>query len=227
MKKIIAIGLVVASFAATSSFGQGYFLFTAGKSQVYDGSGATATLDANVDVTFLWASLGSTTPSILQAGSLKTGNNTTTSASVGYTDASAWAAILGSGFSPATNSTGNLPAVVLTASNGGISYNGGANVGAIGTSSPSGTTQYAIFMVGWTGGYSSLYAAAAAGAPVGFSSVFTYTAGSAANSSIPGFAGLAPSFGVFSPVSPPVPEPTTLALAGLSGASLLLFRRRK
>jgi hypothetical protein len=33
------------------------------------------------------------------------------------------------------------------------------------------------------------------------------------------------SFGTFSPVV--VPEPTTLALAGLSGASLLLFRRKK
>jgi len=224
MKKILAISLVVASFAATSSFGQGYFNFVTSKSQAYDGSGAAAVLAATVDVTFLWAPAGTANSGILATASSKTGNNTTTSAQAGYTDASAWAAILGSGFAPATNSATGLPAVQLTAANGFVSYNGGANFGAVGTSSPTGTTQYALFMVGWTGGYSSLYAAAAAGAPVGWGTVFTYTAGASSAATLSTFAGQT-QFGVFAPAV--VPEPTTLALAGLSGASLLLFRRRK
>lgn len=227
MKKILTIGLVVASFAATSSFGQGYFQFQTAKSQAYDGSGATAVLAATVDVTFLWAPVGTANSGILATGSSKTGNNTTTSTQAGYTDAQAWTAILGSGFTPAVNSANSTPAILLTAANGYVNYNGGASFGVTGTSSPSGTTQYALFMVGWTGGYADLATAASNHAPVGWSTVFTYTAGQNGSSSVANFATAAPgtAFGVFSPVV--VPEPTTLALAGLSGASLLLFRRKK
>ena len=223
MKKIISISLVVASFAATSSFGQGYFQFVTSKSQAYDGSGATSVLAATVDVTFLWAPVGTANSGILATGSTR-GTSNTLATAVGYTDAQAWTAILNSGFTPAVNSSSSAAAIQLTAANGFVSYNGGANFGVTGTASPTGTTQYALFMVGWTGGYASVAAAATAGAPVGWSSVFTYTAGQAANSSLASFAGQT-AFGVFSPAV--VPEPTTLALAGLSGASLLLFRRKK
>jgi len=226
MKKILTIGLVVASFAATSSFGQGYFNFVSSKSQAYDGSGASAVLDTAVNVTFLWANVGTANTGILATGSLKTGNNTTLASTVGYTDQQAWTAILGSGFTPAVNAANSLPAIQATLANGYVSYNGGANFGVTGTSSPGGTTQYALFFVGWTGSYANLAAAAAAGAPVGWSTVFTYTAGASSAATLSQMSGN-PSFGVFSPVAAPIPEPTTLALAGLSGASLLLFRRRK
>jgi len=226
MKKILTIGLVVASFAATSSFGQGYFQFVTGKSQTYDGSGAAAVLDTAVNVTFLWAPATTADSGILTTASLKTGNSNTLASAVGYTDAQAWAAILGSGFTAAINTNTQVAAISPTASNGSTTYNGGANFGVSGTAGTTPGTAYSVFLVGWTGTYANIAAAAAAGAPVGWSTVFQYTAGLNAASSTVNFGGLSPSFGVFSPFVP-TPEPTTLALAGLSGASLLLFRRRK
>jgi len=227
MKKLIAIGLVVASFAATSSsFAQGYFDFVTSKSQAYDGTGATAVLNSTIDVTFLWAPANTTLSGILSAASSKTGNNTTTAAQAGYTAATAWTAILASGFTPAVNTNGNTAAVQLTVANGGASYNGGASFGVSGTAGTTPSTVYSVFMVGWnaSSGDTTLAAAAAHGDAVGWGTVFQYSAGANGGASVGNFTGQT-GFGVFSPVV--VPEPTTLALAGLSGASLLLFRRRK
>lgn len=222
MKKIIAISLAAVTLAGTSAFGQGYFQFQTGKSQAYDGfttPGASAA-GATVTVAFLWAASGSTVSLPLTSTPI-TGNSLTVES---YTDAQAWTAILGSGFTPAVNANGSTAAVQLTAANGSVSYNGGTSFGVQGTATSASATPYALYLVGWGGGYSTLAAAAAAHAPVGWSSVFTYTAGANASSSIANFAAASPNFGVFFPV---VPEPTTLALAALGGASLLLFRRKK
>lgn len=89
----------------------------------------------------------------------------------------------------------------------------------------------AAFQVrGWTGGYATYeaaYAAATSGTQgilLGVSSVFSAVTGGAGTP--PGapatLAGAIPSFTLV-----PVPEPSTIALAGLGAASLLLFRRRK
>jgi hypothetical protein len=223
MKKIIAISLVAASLAASSSFGQGYFAFATGKSQVYDGFTlpSSSQVASTVDVTFLWAPVGSTVSMPLTSTPI-TGNSNTVES---YTVATAWADILSSGFAPAVNSASSTAAVQLSSGNGSVTYNGGANFGVTGTTSPTGSTQYALFLVGWGGGYSSLAAAAAANAPVGWSSVFTYTAGQNASSSTATFNGSSPNFGVFVPAV--VPEPCTLALAALGGAAMLLIRRKK
>ncbi len=79
-----------------------------------------------------------------------------------------------------------------------------------------------MYVVVWSGAQ-SYQTAAGALAPVGLTSQFNWTLGSSTSpgasiSTAPGFTGANAS---------PVPEPTTLALAGLGGLSLLLFRRKK
>ena len=223
MKKIITIGLVVASFAATSSFGQGYFLFTSGKSQAWNGfttAGVSAT-SSLVDTSFLWAPAGTTSPmAALLASTPTTGNSTTVE---NYTVAQAWTAILSGGFNLATNNGGSV-VVQATAANGGIAYNSSGTFPILGTAN-NGTTAYTVFMIGWNSAFATPALAAAVGSAVGWSTAFQYTPSKDAITAAPSMSSQGANFGVFIPVV--VPEPTTLALAGLSGASLLLFRRKK
>jgi len=222
MKKIIALTVIAASLAGSSAFAQGYFNFTSGKSQVYDGSGAAAVLASTIDVALLWAP-AATTPAVdaLATSSLKLGNNTTSQNTVGYSATQAWTAIMSGQFTPAVNAATSGSVVALTSATGAIAYNGSASFGITGTSA--GTT-YTLYEVSYLASFGTLAAAAAANSAVGWSAPIQYTAvssiGTPQNTS-----GLFPSFGTFVPV--PAPEPATLALAGLSGASLLLFRRRK
>jgi len=82
---------------------------------------------------------------------------------------------------------------------------------------------------GWTGAHASYAAALNAGAYIGYSSVFTVDTGDP-SSVPPGAAG-----SIFNSTATPftgmtltaVPEPTSMVLAGLGAASLLIFRRRK
>lgn len=71
------------------------------------------------------------------------------------------------------------------------------------------------------GQYSTYEAALGGGANVGQSSVFSITLKAATDPTVSDLTGMAPfTVGV-------VPEPSTIALAGLGAASLLMFRRRK
>jgi hypothetical protein len=224
MKKIIAITTLVASLAATSGFAQGYFLFTTGKSQVFDGftTPGASTTAATVDVTFLWAP-ATTTVSLPLTSTPTTGNSLTTES---YTAASAWSAILGSGFTAAVNQNTSLAAVQLSAANGGVAYNTSGTFPVTGTVG-NGSTAYSVFMVAWnaSSGATTLAQAAADNASVGWSSVFQYTPAKDAITGVSGFTALSPNFGVFTPLS--TPEPGTMALAALGGASLLMLRRKK
>ena len=78
---------------------------------------------------------------------------------------------------------------------------------------------YTMVAQAWFGSFATYALAAAGGANVGTSALFTASAAAAPN--LPGDAFPA-SFTVQS-----VPEPGTLVLAGLGAASLLLFRRKK
>ena len=229
MKKKIIVSLVAVTFAAASAFGQGYFSFTSGKSQAYDGftTLGVSALGSTINVAFLWAA-ASTTPTIatdISAQSLKTGTNNQTG--LGYTAATAWADILNGQFTFATNTgTGNL-VVALTSTTGVIGYNPGAGVGAaFSVSNTVVNTTYTLYEVAWSSAYATPWLAAAANAAVGWSTAFQY-ASVTQTGFVNSMNGLAPSFGVFAPSTGAVPEPSTMALAAIGGASLLLFRRRK
>ena len=221
MKKIIALSLVAVSLAATSSFGQGYFALTSGKSQAYDGftTAGVSALAATVNVTFLWAP-ASTVPHVasLLATTPKTGSSTTQEP---YSVATAWSTILDGQFTLANNVASGTNLTVTTASTGAVVYNGGFSFGVTGTTS--GTT-YTIYEVSWPATYATPAAAQSASAAVGWSNPIQYTTVNnigTAQSTLGAFA----SFGTFVPA--PIPEPATMALAAIGGASLLLFRRRK
>jgi PEP-CTERM motif len=220
MKKILALSLLAVSIAVPSAFGQGYFTFQTGKSQAWDGftTAGTSALSSNVKTAFLWAA--GTVASPMPIASTPTSGNSNTSES--YTVASAWSAILGGTFTIATNAANSQIAVQNTAANGSITYNGGVSFGVAGTS-PS--TTYSIFIIGWGGNYSDPFTAAANGAAVGWSTVFQQASLTSIGTG-PNFSGLGANFGVFAPAVS-TPEPSTMALAGLGGAAMLLFRRRK
>ena len=236
MKKIINASVLSAMLLLSiSSYGQGYFDFVTGKSQAYDGftTAGVSALSSQVTVSFLWAAASTAAVGLPLTSTPITGNSTTVES---YTTTTAWAAILASGFTPAvyTNISTLVftPVAQRTLANGGVSFNGGASFGVVGTAGQnqgqvSGVT-YSVFLVGWGGGYANIAAAAAAGAAVGWSSVFQYTSGINSGATVGNFSSLSPNFGVFTPAGAgPVPEPSTMALAALGGASLLLFRRRK
>jgi len=225
MKKLVLIGTIMASLVGVSAFGQGYFNFTGGKSSVWDGfSGASSTRDTLINVAFLWAANGDTAAvsSILAS----TSNNVTTATS-SYSAAAAWTAILTDpNFTVALDvNNGNAPGVITSTATGGWIYKTGAanQIGVLNT--VAGNT-YSLYVIGYANGGNTALTpaqAAAAGASVGWSAVqsWQFNASTATLNTLSAFQiGVAGTLG-------PVPEPTTLALAGLGGLGLLLFRRRQ
>lgn len=89
-----------------------------------------------------------------------------------------------------------------------------------GLASDAGATVY-LQVLAWEGNYSTYAAAVAANAANGMSSVFSTTIGATPTSFPADISGV----GVVALSS--VPEPTTMALAGLGGLSLLFLRRKK
>jgi hypothetical protein len=188
---------LITSFAGLSAFGQGYFQFISGKSQVYDGfSTGIAHVGTTVNVAFLWAPAGATpvVASLPGIGTNYVAAGTTTATSA-YTTTAAWNAILyDPNFTLAVNSgTGNSLVTVRALASGAVSYNGGsAFPGPISTIL--GTT-YALYMIGWDAAYATPTAAAEAGASVGWSRAYAYTATSL-NATPNTMAGSTPAFGV-------------------------------
>jgi hypothetical protein len=225
MKKIIAISMLAATLAGSSAFGQGYFAFTGGKSQAWDGftTPGTSVADASVDVAFLWAT-GTPTPSVdaLLTTTPHTANSTTAES---YTVAQAWSDILTDpNFHLAVDATtanaGNVAvAQTLASPVGSVNYNSGFAFGVTGTTA--GVT-YSVFEISWNSAFATPSTASTGGSAVGWGPVFSY---------VPAVqTGLAPSFteadfGTFVPAA--VPEPSTMALAGLGSLAALLFRRKK
>ena len=225
MKKIITLNLLAGWLATTAAFGQGYFMFTTGKSQIYDGftTPGVSTLAATVNTSFLWGP-ANTTPAVdsLVTSTPANGINTL---NYGYSTAQAWNYILNGQFNVATNSaTGNL-VVQLCGANGSIIYNGATAFSVAGTVP---NTIYTLYEISWDAHFATPALAAAAGAALGWSSPFQYTSGNVASPVAPmpttGFSagGTLASFGTIASV----PEPTTLALAVLGGLSLLACRRK-
>jgi hypothetical protein len=219
MKKIIPI---LAVFALTvNAFSQG-FLFSSTKAQgVYftPGYGGAALGNGTITVGFL---IGApSTASAIGAG-------VSTNAQTPLASTS-WSTILNDpNFHFATNGASLVTVAVNNSglAQGGYSYNGGAAFVPTGTTA--GNT-YSVFVVAWSSAYANPWLAAAGNSFLGYSSVFQYASSPNSASAAPSFAAAGGTanlpFGV--DIVSSVPEPGTMALAALGGASLLLFRRRK
>jgi len=220
MKKTLILA-TLAAFTAVSSYSQGFisyegFLHNVGNNYTAPG---TVTYNTGINVELLFGP--SSTATAVSAIA-----NSSSPASFSYTIAAAWAAIQGDGsFSPVYGTNGTPVAVMGTGVTGSFVYNASAAYSALNLVP---ATTYHFYEVAWnTGGgvYTTLSAAAAAGMYVGWSQAFLYT---------PGATGVPPPatmnaalVGNFLVGGTVVPEPSTIALAGLGGLSLLLFRRRK
>jgi PEP-CTERM motif len=220
MKKLlilISIGIVLTT---ASTFGQAYFSFGSPPHRVWDDTLDTGpTIATGFDAVFLWGPMGDTP---LVSGII---NGTPTNNTVFINPyAGQWQDILTDpNFTIASTGTGSTATEYIASANanGSFAYDDAIAVPVTGTTS--GTT-YALIVVAWNtegGLYTTPSEAAAAGAPVGWSPVFDYTAGYPPPSTPPALTNPTP-FGIY-----PAPEPTTLTLAGLGGISMILIRRRK
>lgn len=227
MKKIITIAVLAATFASSSVFGQGYFKLSTGKSQVWDGfsTAGVSARNTTVNVALFWAPASTASPvASYLANTPTTGTNGLVES---YTAAQAWAAILGSTFTLAQTTDAGLNGTVmgLSSATGVVQFGTGANLGIAGTTASSIVT---LMLVSWSSAYATPQLAQTgtggiAGA-IGWSAPIQYTLGTSLvdnGVTSPTFS----QFGTFAPGA--VPEPGTMALAALGGASLLLFRRRK
>jgi hypothetical protein len=225
MKKLILI-IAISMTVSVSVFAQGTFILQTAARYLYDDWSAVAPkADASNDFALY---IGTGTPLIDTLGGGGVATNAT-SLPNGLTTSAAWTAILSDpNFVLATNN-GTSSGVIggPTSAVGGISYLSGATFTVSGTAAAGGTAT--LYMIGWNDAYATPALAAAAGAAVGWSTAFNYAY---AAGPVPGPAGtpgnetgLLTPFGVANGVA--VPEPSTMALAGLGGLAALLFRRKK
>jgi len=159
----------------------------------------------DINLSVLWGTSSSSVTSVLNIdpGALNGGNNSS------YTGNPNWIA---------TESTGAND--ISFNGNGTISdFNGNSYITAVAAGSP-------IFLIiqGWTGSYASYAAASAAqGATFGQTGVFSLTVAASTAPIQPDVH----SMGSLDLVTTSVPEPTSLALAGLGGFGMLMALRRK
>ena len=221
MKKQIALLATLMAVGSLSAFGQGFVAFSSGAAIVYNEyttPGVGVTLNSSgIDATFLWAA--TTTVDPLGAGQASTG--------VTSAPGSAWTTVenmISSGgwtvaqnFSTSTEAD-NAPISTV----GGLNYNANNSFDLAGIT---GGSVYQIVVIAWANVGNTIVnlSQAEQGGTVGWSSSFDYTSGASSSSPVNQMSseGLG-KFGVA-----PIPEPTTLALAGLGGLSMLFLRRRK
>ena len=221
--KLILLSVALAFLAVPAAFGGGMFLFSGNTKSVWDNTMVVpkVTTTNTFDVAFL---IGSGTPAIDSIAPSIPTNNVPPGNVVTYFSANAWNDIFNDpNFHLATNGS---VTVVATASsvNGSWAYDGANSFADPYTT---GGTMYNVYAIGWlaANGATTPQQAAALDEPVGWSAVFSYTTGDPL--------GLPPTppdafhqkvtpFGV----AGIVPEPGTIALAGMGIASLLAFRRR-
>jgi len=221
MKKLIISSVLGVAVAASTAFGQGYVSFGSGLHIVWDNASTTSTtptFDTGFDATFLWNASSSTTP-MYMASTPTNGTAGAILASTAWLDISN--SVAGGSWTAAT--TGGTAMIgAPTSATGGFSYDGAAQLALDGNTSASEAIN--MFVVAWDtdgGLYTTLASAEAGDAPIGWSSVFSYTLAGAPPGSTAAKTAV-PAFGIG-----PVPEPTTLALAGLGGLSMLFLRRKK
>jgi len=234
MKKQLAIISTILATAGMSAFGQGFVTFQSSTHELYDefttaGGGTSVLYPANgaVDVTFLWAATGtadtlSTQGTLLsgKGGSPTTGQVATNGVtSISFANSiGAISNLLSTGWSVATVAGGSAVSVNVADTTGSI----------LGTqfqlANTTGGSTYEFIVVAWNAASGSSFGSAN---DIGWSNPFNYTTG--ATSQDPAGQTLFSSSGMnqFGISVVGVPEPTTLALAGLGGLSTLFLRRRK
>jgi len=252
MKKQIAILATMVAASGFSAFGQDWITFgTANATWIYDefttpGTGIYAGNGDNVNVTFLWdasTSLTGNSADLLSAVGTEFGQkngaavdqvatNGVTSVAAANPEseiasmlANGWQ--LGNNYSSGSGSaaTGSVIAsagIIGTRYGGVPEYNGGSSFEVSTTSTGVSGSDIEVIMLAYVG---SSYSSAT---DLGWSNPFLNGIGSSAGDSNgdnpQSFYGLN-QFGVAAVTG--VPEPTTLALAGLGGLSMLFLRRRK
>jgi hypothetical protein len=180
------------------------------------------TYNTGINVELFFAPSG-TTPAVSAIA------NSSWPASLTYDPVAVWTDIMGDTLFQAVQGTGGAGTVAFfqsSASGGGV-YN---NSFEYAPGNLTGGTTYSMYEVGWytgpSGEWQTINQAAAADTWVGWSQVFSYTAaptGTGGPFPAPFRSILVGNF----LVGGEVPEPSTMALAGLGSLSFLLFRRRK
>ncbi len=213
MKKLILVSLITSCLTSLSANGQGYVLFTATPRTVWDSYSIGPPHAPDINVAFLWATQGAV-PSVDSIGT-----STPITNGWGPWPAEAWSDILTDpNFILAENAANSTMVIAATTAAGGISYNASATFPVSGTIA----NTYTLFVIGWSSTFATPALAAAGGSVVGWSAPFDYTMVSSIGTPLTfSMSGLQP-FGVVAYI----PEPSTMALAGLGSLSLLLFHRR-
>jgi len=218
MKKTLTI-IGLAALTVAASYGQGYISyggFLNGIKNNYTTPG-TPVNTAGLYVQLFFAPSGSSSVSTIAASSTTAAN---------YTTATAWSLITGDSTFASVNGAGGTG----TVANGITTGNGGFAATTFAAANLTAGVTYKFYEVAWYAGAggtdTTIALASAAGDYVGWSQVFNYT--TTASTVPPPTAmssALVGNFVVGGTIAP-APEPGTMALAALGGASLLLFRRR-
>jgi len=211
MKKILILATAV-GLSALSSYGQGSINFV---------NSLTTVVTVSNTVTHTTSNGGTNSGTVVEllyqpgGGSAPAGIVNGSTVSLG-----SWEAMLGSNPFVTVGSNGRFNAGIQTT---------GTDV------APSGAVWLTV--LGWNGGFTSLAAAEAGNAVITESTIFELNSGGggsppatppvlSASTTAAGFVSGTP-YNSLQTIVNPAPEPATIAIAGLSAAALLLYRRRK
>ena len=219
MKRLVItsiLGVVAAS--ASTAFGQGYIIFGGGPHTVWDFSLPTPGNGTSFDTTFLWSS----TATVAAIDSIAA--STPTNGTIAFDSAAAWADFenVSGGWQFAVDAGTGTNVYGLPGNLGSFTYDNEQSFALSGSTGAG--EEINIYVIAWEtdgGLYTTLAAAEAGDAAVGWSSVFGYTLAGAPPGSVASET-VVPAFGFGA-----VPEPATLALAGLGGLSMIFLRCRK
>jgi len=240
MKKQIALFATIIAASGLTALGQGYITFGSGTHYVWDefsGTPGVGVSTANIDVALLWAASG-TADNLSSVGTsgnfgLSGGAAANQVATNGVTSVSAAnpistiTSMLSSGWQFVTNdSTGSAGFLTLASvdstTKGQINYTGGSGgTGLLQVDNTSAGQTIELIAIGWNATTGTYLTAS----DLGWSNPITYLTG--ASSTDPNGGNALSSEGLNQFGVAAVPEPTTLALAGLGGLSMLFLRRRK
>lgn len=218
MKKIL-LTLAAVAAASCATYGQGVMTF-ASSVGIFDDftTPGTPTKDGNMYVDLIWMAGSGNTFSDFSGGATAAGTLTSSpwsdlnalSADGASGTGSTWGLFSGSELAQTLHTS---PPIYGTYSDNTITFG-----------SVAGGSVISMYVIAWNDAYSTVSAAAQAGAPIGWSGEINYTLGTSTSPGAPlGAAGSG--FDVDDIAA--TPEPTTLALAGLGGLSMLFLRRRK